>query len=320
MKFLILLTLMGLSCQQGFEYINEFKGLYPLRAKSILHGQIQDPVTNETHKILGSVAFEQVNILGNVTVKVDIHGLPTTMSSVLKGLHIHAYGILNATYDVQAKCASTGPHYNPYNTTHGSAISPVRHDGDLGNVPVNADGSIQYVYQVAGLELFGPFSIIGRSVVLHEKEDDFGVLDTQASKTTGSSGSRIACGVIGWDASDSNAVEKGFFSESMLFLDIQTSIVSPNTFGLFKTAEMGNNWLDMSMMDQSSPVVLDVNEVVEPLDDSINMFPVDKPMFENFYNYLLKQGDSLKTANNEKAKDVFADKRQKLVKSLLKLQ
>lgn len=241
------------------------------------------------------------------------------MSSVLKGLHVHAYGILNATYDVQAKCASTGPHYNPYNTTHGSAISPVRHDGDLGNVPVNADGSIQYVYQVAGLELFGPFSIIGRSVVLHEKEDDFGVLDTQASKTTGSSGSRIACGVIGWDTSDSNAVEKGFFSESMLFLNIQTSIVSPNTFDLLKTGELGNNWLDLSMMDQNSPV--DVNEVVEPLDDSsINMFPYDKSMFDIFYNYLLKQGDSLKTTNNVKEKEDLADKRQKLVKSLLKLQ
>jgi hypothetical protein len=173
-------------------------------------------------------------------VSVDILGLPTHSieSGLLKGLHIHTYGIMNATDDIKSSmrcsqdftcfgsclvksllffiaCASTGPHFNPTNTTHGSTDSQIRHHGDLGNVVVFRNGTIKTVYQVAGVDLFGPYSIIGRSVVLHESEDDFGLKSTEMSRTTGSSGARIACGVIGWDKSESNAVETGLFSETM---------------------------------------------------------------------------------------------------------
>ena len=49
----------------------------------------------------------------------------------------------------------------------------------------------------AQVQLFGVNSVIGRSCVLHKNEDDLGTTEHPDSKTTGNSGPRIACGVIG---------------------------------------------------------------------------------------------------------------------------
>jgi len=45
--------------------------------------------------------------------------------------------------------------------------------------------------------LLGADGYLGRALVLHEREDDLGLTDSELSKTTGDSGNRIACGVIG---------------------------------------------------------------------------------------------------------------------------
>ena len=43
----------------------------------------------------------------------------------------------------------------------------------------------------------GPYSILGRSIVVHAGEDDLGRGGFPDSKTTGHAGGRVACGVIG---------------------------------------------------------------------------------------------------------------------------
>ena len=47
------------------------------------------------------------------------------------------------------------------------------------------------------VSLFGQYSVVGRSVVVHAKEDDLGRKGDEESLKTGNSGARVACGVIG---------------------------------------------------------------------------------------------------------------------------
>jgi Cu-Zn family superoxide dismutase len=67
-----------------------------------------------------------------------------------------------------------GAHYNPLNMTHGSIRSEVRHIGDLSNIIADANGNVHMRAYTDQISLFGEFSIVGRAVVVHAKEDDLG--------------------------------------------------------------------------------------------------------------------------------------------------
>lgn len=68
---------------------------------------------------------------------------------------------------------SVGPHYNPKGRQHGPPYSSERHVGSLGNI--ESDGEIA-VYHLEDTEvtIIGPYSVIGRSIVIYENEDDMG--------------------------------------------------------------------------------------------------------------------------------------------------
>ena len=61
----------------------------------------------------------------------------------------------------------------------------------------DADGNGRYEHSDAKVHLFGPYSVVGRSCVLHKKTDDLGLGGDAESLKTGNAGARIACGVIG---------------------------------------------------------------------------------------------------------------------------
>ena len=91
----------------------------------------------------------------------------------------------------------TKGHFNPFSKTHGSPTAAERHVGDLGNVVADDTGSVNATLSDSQISLFGPLSVVGRSVVVHEGIDDLGLGGHEQSKTTGNAGGRLACGVIG---------------------------------------------------------------------------------------------------------------------------
>lgn len=129
--------------------------------------------------VRGPVRFNKT--AKGVLVTADIYGI----SPGLHGFHIHEHG------DCGGKdAAAAGGHFNPTNEIHGAPTDQHHHVGDLGNLEANANGRAFYEWTDPLIELDGPNSIIGRSVIIHEKPDDF------KTQPTGDSGGRIGCGVI----------------------------------------------------------------------------------------------------------------------------
>lgn len=163
--------------------------------------QITNQSTNQTNKsietfinemceikqIEGTIIFEQEVTGGATTITINLKGVPVGPH----GLHIHEFG------DLSNGCTSAGAHYNPTKQTHGGQTDTVRHVGDLGNVIADLEGNVNVVIVDEQISLIGDHSVIGRSIVLHEDEDDLGKGGHELSSTTGNSGARIACGVIG---------------------------------------------------------------------------------------------------------------------------
>ncbi len=102
------------------------------------------------------------------------------------GIHIHQYG--SCANDGKA----AGDHYNPSHTPHGHVKNGPQksHPGDMGNIEIKEDGTGVLDIYFPGVNVAGaPYSIGGRTVVLHEKTDDF-------SQPSGNAGTRMGCGTI----------------------------------------------------------------------------------------------------------------------------
>lgn len=136
----------------------------------------------------GVVSFQQQNLTSATKIIAHVKGLK---ANGLHGFHIHEYG------DLTEGCKTAGAHYNPFNKTHGGPQDKERHIGDLGNLKADDKGNAYLTVTDPLIKLFGDTSVIGRSCVVHEGEDDLGRGNFQDSKTTGHSGGRVACGVIG---------------------------------------------------------------------------------------------------------------------------
>ena len=69
--------------------------------------------------------------------------------------------------------------------------------GDLGNLEVDPQGRCTVHIEDRLVKLIGPHSIIGRSVVVKQGEDDLGRGGHELSLVNGNSGARLAAGCIG---------------------------------------------------------------------------------------------------------------------------
>ena len=151
-------------------------------SKSQINEAVSVIDTSYKSKIIeGIVLFQQKE--DHVNIKVEVKGLKKNHSH---GFHIHESG------DLREGCKSCCAHYNPKNTEH-SGIND-GHAGDLGNIKTDENGICKMTLKT---DKFLVDDILGRSIIIHEDEDDLGLGEFEDSKTTGHSGARIACSLIG---------------------------------------------------------------------------------------------------------------------------
>jgi Cu-Zn family superoxide dismutase len=132
------------------------------------------------NKVMGTVKFMQMG--DKVHIIADLTGLTPGKH----GFHIHEFGDCS-----DPKGASAGGHFNPEGHQHGAPDAESHHAGDLGNITADESGKAHLEVKVDFISISGKNAILGRGVIVHEKEDDL------KEPKTGNAGGRIGCGVIG---------------------------------------------------------------------------------------------------------------------------
>lgn len=177
-----------------------FKGVkFPVKATCEIGeaGKACDGSTSSSG-VCGTVSFFQPD-----PATIEISYKLTGMTPGKHGFHIHEKA------DFSNGCASAGPHYNPFGKNHGAPDDADRHVGDMGNVVADKDGNAEGMIRDGLIKIFGEYTVVGRSIMVHADPDDLGKgplegwpevppppAPAQHTKTTGNAGARIACGII----------------------------------------------------------------------------------------------------------------------------
>jgi superoxide dismutase, Cu-Zn family len=121
------------------------------------------------------------------TVRLGVSA--SQLSTGPHGLHFHAQGTCTPP-----DFASAGAHFNPDGRKHGRLNPEGPHLGDLPNLVVGSEGSVDTSFTVAhGLAEPGARALLqpgGTALVIHAKADD------ERTDPSGNSGDRVACAVI----------------------------------------------------------------------------------------------------------------------------
>jgi Cu/Zn superoxide dismutase len=144
----------------------------------------------------GTVAvFKTDDIYGDVIVKnyregVKVKAHFTKLPPGKHGFHIHKAGDLRGE-----GCHGLCEHYDIGNNSHGGSPEHdgERHTGDLGNIELK-NGIFKKEYYIKGIKVS---DLWGRSIIVHEDEDDLGKGGHEDSQITGHSGKRIGCAIFG---------------------------------------------------------------------------------------------------------------------------
>ncbi|MFX3633266.1 MAG: superoxide dismutase family protein [Candidatus Pristimantibacillus sp.] len=121
---------------------------------------------------------------------VHLHLKASKLPPGMHGIHFHTVGKCDTP-----SFESAGAHFNPENKEHGFNNPKGFHDGDLPNIQVGNDGTVdtELITKHLTLAKDAPNSLLkadGTALVIHEKADDY------VTDPAGNSGSRIACGII----------------------------------------------------------------------------------------------------------------------------
>ena len=144
--------------------------------------------TTKTYKILsksgsdvqGTAKFTQKG----KTVELDLNVYKLKPNGV-HASHIHEFGDCSS-FDA----TSAGGHWNPTSEKHGKWGTGAHHSGDLGNLKADKNGTARMIMKTDKWCLGcsdQTKNIIGKSIIIHEKADDF------KTQPTGNAGGRVGC-------------------------------------------------------------------------------------------------------------------------------
>lgn len=147
--------------------------------------------------LTGVAVFKDTAIQGEVVITNKGEGVVlkatfTKLPPGPHGFHIHKAGDLRGE-----GCMGLCEHYDLGHHIHGAGPTSKkeRHTGDLGNIAISSKKSrFQKAYYIKGPSVL---DLLGRSLIVHEGEDDLGKGKWEDSKTTGHSGKRMGCAIIG---------------------------------------------------------------------------------------------------------------------------
>jgi Cu-Zn family superoxide dismutase len=145
---------------------------------------ISIPIKTSTGDDAGTASFRESRDGKQLTITLKLKGLPFGDHAV----HIHQNPVCDAP-----DFKTAGGHFNPDGKQHGTMNPMGHHNGDLPqNVVVGEDHTGTATFKVDYLTLApgAPTSVLGHSIMVHEKADDM------KTDPTGNAGNRIACGVI----------------------------------------------------------------------------------------------------------------------------
>lgn len=132
--------------------------------------------------VTGTGEFSETN--GKVTFTARLTGLKPGVHAI----HIHEKADCSA-----ADGSSAGGHWNPTFKSHGKWGSASYHKGDIGNFTTDQNG-VGTVLMTTDEWCIGcgdpTKDVVGKSVIVHEKADDF------VTQPTGNAGGRMACSAI----------------------------------------------------------------------------------------------------------------------------
>lgn len=146
--------------------------------------QAEAQILNRQGRNIGTARFSKAD--AGVKVQVSLKGLEPGIYA----LHIHDKDVCSAP-----DFSSAGEHFNPSGRKHGFLNSEGPHAGDLPNVTVGEDGTVEeeFVTGLLSLEKGEDASLVGdtqTSILIHSQPDDY------ITDPAGGAGDRIACGPI----------------------------------------------------------------------------------------------------------------------------
>jgi superoxide dismutase, Cu-Zn family len=148
------------------------------------NGALIVTIKTSTGADAGTATFKEAKTGKELNVTVKLKGIPFGEHAV----HIHQ----NPTCEAP-DFKSAGGHFNPDTKQHGMENPMGHHAGDMPkNISIGEDHTGEITFKVDYLTLApgAPNSVLGHSIMVHEKADDM------KTDPTGNAGNRIACGII----------------------------------------------------------------------------------------------------------------------------